>query len=398
MELVVRPLDGSGSSAQQVEVVERKGLGHPDTLCDGIAENVSRVLCRHYLDRFGEILHHNVDKVLLVGGAARAAFGGGEMLEPIELYLAGRATSQVGDVRIAVDEIAVEACRAWLKANLHEVDVDRHVRIVPRLRPGSADLRSLFSRQGRAALANDTSCGVGFAPMTDLERVVLAVERTLNDCATKGDHPAIGEDIKVMGVRSGARITLTIGCALIGRHLPDLSVYEQMKEHVRARATAAAQEVCGSSVEVVVNAADDLARGDVFLTVIGTSAESGDDGEVGRGNRQNGLITPCRPMTMEAVAGKNPVTHVGKLYNLAASRIASALVAELADVTDATCMLVSQIGRPVHDPHIADVRLRVASGSFGPRLREETGQIVRAALAGFSGLRDEILRGEVNVY
>jgi S-adenosylmethionine synthetase len=226
----------------------------------------------------------------------------------------------------------------------------------------------------------------------------LAVEHALNDPAKRGAHPAIGEDVKVMGVRLQSRIALTIGCALIGRHLLDLSAYAEMKEIVRARAVAAAQAVSRLPVEVLVNAADEPAYNDLFLTVIGTSAESGDDGEVGRGNRQNGLITPYRPMTMEAVAGKNPVTHVGKLYNLAASRIASALVTELADVTDASCMLVSQIGRPVHDPHVADVRLRHASGSIEPRLRENAAGLVHVALARFGELRDEILRGQISLY
>ncbi len=99
-----------------------------------------------------------------------------------------------------------------------------------------------------------------------------------------------------------------------------------------------------------MNAADPASHsdaGDVFLTVTGTSAEAGDDGEVGRGNRTCGLITPYRSITLEAAAGKNPVSHVGKLYNLVASRIAAAITAEIPDVPDAACVLVSQIGRPV---------------------------------------------------
>src|SRR5271157_2165233 len=76
----------------EVEFVERKGLGHPDTLCDALAEEFSLSLSRFYLDRFGLILHHNVDKALLWGGQAQPAFGGGKILRPIEIYLSGRAT------------------------------------------------------------------------------------------------------------------------------------------------------------------------------------------------------------------------------------------------------------------------------------------------------------------
>ena len=147
---------------------------------------------------------------------------------------------------------------------------------------------------------------------------MLAVERTLNGPETKRSHPAIGPDIKVMGVRHYSRISLTIGCAMIARHLGNIDDYSQAKLAAQQAALDAARSQTNLEVDAIVNAADDLERGDIFLTVTGTSAEAGDDGEVGRGNRIGGLITPYRPMTLEAAAGKNPVTHVGKLYNLAA--------------------------------------------------------------------------------
>src|SRR5450756_525052 len=80
-----------------VEVVERKGLGHPDSICDALAETLSRSLCLEYRDRFGKVLHHNVDKALLSGGRAAPAFGGGSVLAPMNIYLAGRAVINVGN-------------------------------------------------------------------------------------------------------------------------------------------------------------------------------------------------------------------------------------------------------------------------------------------------------------
>jgi S-adenosylmethionine synthetase len=80
-----------------VEIVERKGLGHPDTICDALAETLSRNLCSEYRRRFGKILHHNVDKALLRGGRAAAKFAGGHVLSPINIYFAGRATDKVGN-------------------------------------------------------------------------------------------------------------------------------------------------------------------------------------------------------------------------------------------------------------------------------------------------------------
>jgi S-adenosylmethionine synthetase len=91
--LIISPLETADAG---VEVVERKGLGHPDTICDALAETFSRNLCREYRRRFGEILHHNVDKALLCGGRAAPAFGGGSVLAPITIHLAGRAVTGVG--------------------------------------------------------------------------------------------------------------------------------------------------------------------------------------------------------------------------------------------------------------------------------------------------------------
>ena len=107
------------------EVVEHKGIGHPDTICDALAERLSVELSRHYLDRFGTILHHNVDKALLWGGAARPAFRGGELLAPMEIFLAGRAVCQVDDADVPVEELMVESARTWLRKNLRALDPAR---------------------------------------------------------------------------------------------------------------------------------------------------------------------------------------------------------------------------------------------------------------------------------
>jgi len=398
MDLVVRTAGAAPPGAQEVEVVERKGLGHPDSICDALAEQVCVRLCRHYRERFGAILHHNVDKILLCAGAARPGFGGGEVTAPIELYLGGRATSEYRGEVIPVAELATEACQDWLRANLRALDVERDVRIVPRIRPGSGELAGLLGRgEGGVALANDTSCGAGFAPPTDLERVVLAVESALNHADTKARYPAIGEDVKVMGVRRCARIELSIACAMVDRFVPSLDDYVRGTAAARDVALEAARQATGLEVDAVVNAADDLARGDVYLTVTGTSAEAGDDGEVGRGNRVSGLITPYRPMTLEAAAGKNPVNHVGKLYNVAAARMAAGVVDRVPDVLDASCVLVSRIGHPIDDPQLADVRLVLERGRRVDDVRAAVHDVVTAELARFPELCDDLLDGRVSI-
>ncbi len=399
MDLIIHTAGSASPETLDVEVVERKGLGHPDTICDALAESISVQLCRYYLERFGTILHHNVDKILLCGGSARAAFGGGEVLEPLELYLAGRATSEYQGERIPVAEIATEACRAWIRSHLPALDVDRHVKIVSRIRPGSGDLIRIYSKGHETTpLSNDTSCGAGFAPLTPLENVVLTVEHALNSTETKRAHPAIGHDIKVMGVRQGSRISLTIGCAMIGRYLSGIEDYLQAKIAARQVALEAARGKTDLEIDAVVNAADDLEQRGVFLTVTGTSAEAGDDGEVGRGNRTSGLITPYRPMTLEAAAGKNPVSHVGKLYNLAATEIASRAVREVPWVTEASCVLVSRIGRPIDNPQVIDLRIALESGRESDSTRKLLRDLVETQLRRFPELQTALLEGRVPVY
>src|SRR5512134_1572769 len=145
MRVSLRQLAGGGPGAEPVEVVERKGLGHPDSICDALAEAFSLALSRAYRERFGRILHHNVDKVLLVGGRSEPAFGGGQVREPIELTLAGRAVREWRGVAVPVEEIAREACETWLAAHLHALDARAHVRIACRVRPGAAELVELVS-------------------------------------------------------------------------------------------------------------------------------------------------------------------------------------------------------------------------------------------------------------
>ncbi len=395
MQLEIAPLEASSPASLPVEIVERKGLGHPDTICDALAENLSVALSRFYLERFGAILHHNVDKGLLWGGAARPAFGAGEVIAPIEITLAGRATAEFQGVKIPVEDIAVEASRRWLRENLRHLDAERHVRVHPRIRPTSPDLAALFLRQGRAGapLANDTSLAVGYAPLDALETAVLAVERRLNAPEVKAAYPEIGEDVKVMGTRSGSRIALTVACALVGRHVADLEDYRRKKAHIRELALAAAP-----GAEVAVNTADGDTPESVYLTVTGLSAEAGDDGEVGRGNRVNGLITPYRPMSLEAAAGKNPATHVGKLYNVLAHRVARALVAEVPGVREAHCYLVSRIGSPIDDPQLIDVKVRLDDAGALVARRARIAEAAREALAGVGTLWRELVGGPQQVW
>ena len=359
--VVVSLMDFKPVYENPVEIVERKGTGHPDTICDNLAEELSVALCKLYLEEFGFVQHHNVDKALLVGGVAEPKFGGGEIITPIEIYLVGRAIKEKDGKPLPVDELAIEVAKEWLRKNIKNLDTDKHVIITPKIRPGSKDLVELFERfakKGEVPLANDTSFAVGYAPFDDLERVVYNTERYLNSEEFKKEHPYLGEDIKVMGVRLGDKIRITIAAAFVDKFVSDVNDYLDKKELIRQKALENAAKYTDKEVEIFINTADNPKDGSVYITVTGTSAEAGDDGQVGRGNRPNGLITPYRPMTLEAAAGKNPVSHVGKIYSAVAGIIANRVVKEIEEIEEAYVYLVSQIGKPITEPQACDVKIR----------------------------------------
>lgn len=392
MLVAIEELTSPSGDLLNFEVVERKGLGHPDTICDTLAEALSLAISRRSRELFGRILHHNVDKALLWGGAARPAFGGGEISKPIEIFLAGRALTSVGEQTIAVDELAEEVTREWFANNIPVLDPERDIKTHSLVRQSSVELVALFERSvPTAVLANDTSCGVGFAPLSMLESMVIKVEMGLSDPKLRYLHPEVGTDIKVMGVRNGRRIRLVIGCAFIGRHISDLADYVRKKAGVADLVRSLCRSAGAPDVDVIVNAADNIERGSIYLTVSGTSAEAGDDGQAGRGNRVNGLITPFRPMTMESVAGKNPVTHVGKLYNILAALITQRIVEAIPQIAEAQCILVSEIGHRIDEPQLLELRLRPAAGSLSQGDKALAERIARGELSRIGTLADDLL-------
>ena len=398
MKIAVTPLDVQHVNSLEVEIVERKGLGHPDTICDALAEVLSANLCKFYSEKFGFVLHHNVDKGLLLGGSALPRFGGGEVNEPIEIFLVGRAIKEYKGVKVPVEEFAVEGTKEWLRENIHALDPERDVKIHCLVRPGSVDLVDIYMRQLESGvpLANDTSFGVGFAPFDEVENIVYNIEKELNSRNFKEAYPEVGEDIKVMGVRRNDEIDITVACAFVDRYVKDINDYVEKREKVRKVAESIAKRFTERQVNVHVNTGDDVERGNVYITVTGTSSEAGDDGEVGRGNRANGLITPYRPMSLEAAAGKNPITHVGKLYNITATQIANTVVEEIPEVEEAYCYIVSQIGKPVSEPLALDVKVRSSENveMFRPKIE----RIAMDLLASIKDIWKKLVAKEITVY
>jgi S-adenosylmethionine synthetase len=393
----VEPVAGRAVEDQEVEIVERKGLGHPDSICDGIAEHVSQALANEYLERFGTVLHYNTDETQLVAGSAAPAFGGGEVIQPIYILLTGRATDRYDGRRVPTETIALRAAREYLTEHFPHLDYGTDVVVEARLGEGSGDLQDVFGEEGSVPMANDTSFGVGHAPLTETERIVLDTERRLNGEYAEA-NPAVGRDVKVMGKREGDRIDVTVAVAIIDHYVEDMVAYDEAVRGVREFVTDLAEGYTDREVAVHVNTADDYESGAIYLTTSGTSAEQGDDGSVGRGNRANGLITPNRSMSMEATSGKNPVNHIGKIYNLLATEIAEAVVEEVDGIRELRIRLLSQIGQPIDDPHVADASLVTEEGVSVTDIEEAVTAVVDRELADVTGITERVIAGELSTF
>jgi len=387
---------------QPVEIVERKGIGHPDTICDSIMEEVSVELNKEYLRRVGGILHYNADKSLLVAGEAEVKFGGGKVKRPMLLVIGDRATNLYAGEEIPIKEIAIRAAKRWIKENLRYVDPEEHVQYMVELRPGSAELTDIFRRsEGKLMGANDTSAAVGYAPLSRMERLVLEVEKMLNSREFKRSFPEVGEDIKVMGYRVKNSVNLTIAVAFVDRYIGSEEEYFKRKEEVLEAVNSYLKNFPEfESIKVEMNTLDVRGRGEngVYLTVLGTSADSADSGEVGRGNGVNGLIPLMRPRSSEAAAGKNPVSHVGKIYNILSHKIAERVVEEVPEVREVFIWLVSRIGKPVDQPDMAAAEVVMKrQGSFQD-VKERISDIINRELERMPQFIDKLIENKLYPY
>ena len=395
--IVVEPLKGKSVVEQEVEIVERKGTGHPDFICDSIMESISVALSREYTRRFGTVLHHNIDKGLLAAGRAEITFGGGRLIAPMELTIGDRATFIAGGKKIPVREIAVDAAKQWIRNNLRLVDPERHVKYRTVLAPVSSELSDIFSRPGEIRGANDTSALIGYYPLSPAEQVVLSLERYLNSPQFKKKYPYTGEDIKVMGLRKRNHLDLTVAMPLIARLIRSEDEYFERK--VLLKKTI--EEFLGScglfaGTSVGLNVLDEPGRGigGVYLSLLGTSAENADSGQVGRGNRVNGLISVNRPMGTEAAAGKNPVSHVGKIYNMLSHKTAEKIYKNVAGISEVYVLLLSKIGVPVNSPHMASVKIRLEKGFKIRDVSKRVEMIMERELADIALFCEQLAAGE----
>jgi S-adenosylmethionine synthetase len=383
---------------QRIEIVERKGLGHPDYICDAIADQISIGLSKEYLKKAGTILHHNVDKSLLVAGETENRFKGGIVKQPILFVLGDRATSVIDGQKIDVHEIAIRSTKNWFKKNMRFIDPDKHIKYQVEIKPGSVGLTDIFKRKGEVLGANDTSAAVGYAPMTRTEKIVLQTERYMNSPEFKKRFPESGEDVKVMAFRDKNDLKLTVAMAFVDKYISSEADYFEKKEKILQDINKyVAVNTNFDLVDVKLNTLDMKGRGmgGLYLTVLGTSADSGDSGQVGRGNRVNGLISLNRPFCSEAAAGKNPVSHVGKIYNFLTFRIAQKVCDQVKGIEEVYIWLLSKIGAPIDHPTIAAAQVVMKDDDNIGKTKQSINEVLDKELENIQEFCMELAEGKI---
>jgi S-adenosylmethionine synthetase len=313
-----------------------------------------------------------------------------------------RAAVGLAEKKLPIKEIAIGAARDWFKQNLRHVDPDTHVEYQIELKPTSAELGAIFEPRRGLLVANDTSAGVGYAPLTPIERLVIDVEHYLNGPLFKAEFPETGEDIKIMAIRLRDQLSLTLAVPLLAAAVPNAAAYFRQK----SRIIQAIQEFVRKrphgckKIRIVVNALDRKGKGlaGMYLTLLGTSAEHGDSGQIGRGNRVCGVIPLSRPTSGEAAAGKNPVSHVGKIYNVLAQELASRIHQQVPGVRTATVQLCSTIGQRIDRPAIAVAELSLGKGVSLPRVQKRVRTIIQDGLKGLGPFCEALARGRYQVF
>lgn len=331
MELNIKSKSGNYIEDLPFELVERKGIGHPDTICDAIAETASRYYSLYFFEKYGRVAHHWFDKVMLIGGESEINYAASSIIKPYKIIIVGKGARTFAGENIPLMDIFRNAAVDVLTNVLTGFDPDKHLIIIDevvdhqgagrqssRYRPLTVE--DLTEIESKKLVSNDSNLLSSYAPLSKLEQLVLYTEQYINGTEFKKDNPDTGWDVKVFGSRHEKKFKLLVNVPFLGNQINSLEHYFERKEAIKNEILKFILTKLNLTPEITLNATDK--NGAPYLTVIGSVADTGDCGVVGRGNRINGLITPMRAMSIEAPAGKNPLDHTGKLYGILASKLA----------------------------------------------------------------------------
>ncbi|MBM2851602.1 MAG: mat [Candidatus Nitrosotenuis sp.] len=397
-KIFVETVPSTPTFKKRFEFVERKGVGHPDTICDLVMNKVSIELSKLYLKETGVIQHHNMDKTMLVAGQTENKFGGGKVLKPMKLVMGDRATTSVDGRQLPIGDLAITTVRSWFEKNLRYVK-DEHVSYQLEIGASSAELRSIF-KNPKSFAANDTSVLVGYAPYTETESTVLGMEQYINSKKFKAEFPVSGEDVKVLGFRNGEWLDLTVAIAFVDSFVDSQKDYFKKKHQMLEAITEFARKKTTLKIHAAINCLDDQNKGieGMYLTVLGTSADNADSGEVGRGNKANRVISPNRPAGAEAIAGKNPVSHIGKIYNALSFKIADEIYKNVLGFDEVFVWMYNIIGMPVNDPKAVVVQPITKNNSeLNPSQTNQINEIVSSNLEKMEEFCKKLLSEQIEI-
>lgn len=398
----------------QFEVVETKGKGHPDNICDTLAEKISANYSRYCLDKYGVILRHMIDKLSILGGGSKVYFGKGEMISPIRILINGRFTDRYKKEKIDYMSIVENTIKGYFKELFPLLDVDRYLSIIDNTHhnegPGvvynvdntTKNERERFFevtndkdvlKHSNYLRCNDTSTTVSYYPMSKLEQAVLMIEQTLNSKEYSMLKPWIGNDIKVMGIRKSDKIEITSCVPLISLYVLDLDDYKNKLLLIKKDIEKIVQEYFPQNdISIYLNTRDNYEKNDLYLTAIGSAVESGDEGAVGRGNRSRGVIPFSRNFSMEAPCGKNPVYHTGKLFTAIGDTISRKIYEKYSIENVVYC--TSKKGDNINEPWNVSVEL---NAEISNDVRNEIDRIVKEEISNHNDITAKIISGELKL-
>lgn len=309
-----------------LEIIERKGMGHPDTLADKLAEECSRAYANYCMKHFNCVLHHNFDKLYIGAGCFKYEDGKEKMYSKVKVVLNGRASNTMNNERIDIESIVTPVIKKYLSSVIPRLDVEKEVDININCSQNT-QVKNWFSPENiddvpdaKAVFANDTSLCVSHYPPTYSERLALEIEQYFwkyNDCYPTPRFENIGQDIKVMITRIGKEIVVTI-CMPV---FPDcFKTDEEYIEIVKYHETGILEYISKIENKDEYNVKIEINRiydGNYrkYCLIKGSCIECGEEGVVGRGNNSQGLISSFRQHTMEAPSGKNERYHTGRVMS-----------------------------------------------------------------------------------
>jgi len=358
-----------------------------------VMNQISVDLSKLYLKETGMIQHHNMDKALLVAGQSENNFGGGKIIKPIKMILGDRATFDVDGRELPIGDFAINSAKEWFEKNLRFVH-NEHVEYQVEIGVTSKELRTIFENPSSFA-SNDTSVLVGYAPFTETESIVLNTEQHINSKQFKGSFPESGEDVKVMGFRDMSHVDLTIATAFVDRFISSENQYFQKKDEMLQEIDEFLKKNYDMKITAKMNCLDSKNKGlaGLYLTVLGISADGADSGQVGRGNMASRVISPSRPAGSEATAGKNPVSHIGKIYNALSFKIANEIHAKVSGLDEVCVWMYNVIGSPVNEPRAVIVQPTIA-GQLQNAEKNQINEIVEKNLQNIQEFCNELISGK----